>query len=354
MKKNIRLVAMWIACGLALSACGAVDQIKARTLAREGNEAYRAYDYRGAITKYLEAEKLDPEVSNLYLNLGYSYFSIYDPASENPMEKGAAREAVRAFDEHLKRNPEDETARSFQIKIMIKAAPEDPELSDRAYKLFLSDLAKDPSNKEARQYLVTLFIDCKRYEDAVKFFEKDIEARPDDAEIMKILAIIADKSNRIQEAVDWYWKRATTAKNDEQRASYYYEVGTYAWNLLHYSPNRVSGADALKLADQGIQAVRLAMSLKDKYAEAMVYGNLLYLKRMLYETEEMGRYWDSALAYELRSAAGQILAERKKEKEGAGTGTEGGSGGKEGETAPSGEPAPPSAPQPPTAPAPAG
>ncbi len=351
--KNLRLVALWLACGALLSACGAVDQIKARTLAREGNEAYRAYDYRGAIAKYKEAEKFDPEVSNLYLNLGYSYFSIYDPASEDPIEKGAAREAVRAFDEHLKRNPEDEAARNFQVKIMIKAAPEDQELSDRAYRLFLSDLEKDPKNTEARQYLVTLFIDCKRYEDAVKFFEKDLSERPDDAEIMKILAIVADKSNRIQEAVDWYWRRAVTAKNDEQRATYYYEVGTYAWNLLHYSPNRVSGAEAVKLADQGIQAVRLAMSLKDKYAEAMVYGNLLYLKRMLYETEEMGRYWDSALAYELRSAAGAILAERKKEKEGA-AGSEGGEGSAPAPTQDGAAPQPPSAPQPPAAPAPAG
>lgn len=353
MTKNHRLAALWLACAFILSACGAVDQIKARTLAREGNEAYRAYDYRGAITKYREAAKLDPEVSNLYLNLGYAYFSVYDPSSSDELEKGAAREAVRAFDEHLKRNPEDEAARNFQVKIMIKAAPEDTELSDRAYRLFLSDLEKDPKNTEARQYLVTLFIDCKRYEDAVKFFAKDLAERPEDAEIMKILAIIADKSNRIQEAVDWYWKRATTAKTDDARATYYYEVGTYAWNLLHYSPNRVSGAQAVKLADQGIQAVRLAMSLKDKYAEAMVYGNLLYLKRMLYESEEMGRYWDSALAYEMRSAAGLILAERKKEQEGAAS-PEGGEGSTPPPAPDGAAPQPPAPPQPPAEPAPAG
>jgi hypothetical protein len=56
----------------------------------------------------------------------------------------------------------------------------------------------------------------------------------------------------------------------------------------------------------------------------MVYGNLLWLKRALYETEDVARAWDQALAFELRVAAGRILMERKqkaeaeKEKTGAG------------------------------------
>jgi len=299
---------------LLLSGTGC-DVIEARGLAREGNEAYLAFDYRTAIDKYHQAMELDPETPNLYLNLGYAYFSIFDPTSDEKDEREAAIEAVEAFEKHLERNPEDDAARVFQIKTLIKAAPHDEKMADRALETFLKMLERNPEDHEARQYLITLFIDCQRYEDAVAFFRKELEAEPDDVETMKILAIIADKSERTQEAVDWYWRRAEQVDDPEKKASLYYEVGTYAWNLLHYQPDRMQGVEAIKLADQGIEACNKAMALKDRYAEAMVYGNLLYLKRARFEPTEEARSFDQVRAFELRKAAGKIMLERKKAAE---------------------------------------
>jgi len=295
--------------------CGLVDTIQARGLAREGNALYLKSDYRKAIEKYQQALELDPDTPNLHLNLGYSYFSIYNPNSESEQDRQAAREAVKYFSEHLKRHPKDENARIFEIKTLLTAAPSDPELADRALKTFLKMLQENPKDHEARQYLITLFIDCKRYEDAVKFFEDDLRRKPNDIETMKILAIIADKSDRIQEAIDWYWRRAEVTDDQEKKAMLFYEIGTYTWNMLHYQPDRVTGPAAIKIADQGIEACRYAMQLKEKYAEALVYANLLYLKRAVYESEEVGRTWDHAIAFELRVEAGKILGERKKKAE---------------------------------------
>ena len=297
------------------------EVIEARQLAREGNEAYLAFDYRTAVGKYLKAAELDPETPNLYLNLGYSYFSIYDPTSDKTDELAAAARAVDAFAEHLERNPDDEGARIFQIKTLLKAAPHDEKMADIALKTFLDMLAANPKDHEARQYLITLFIDCLRYDDAVGFFAADLAGKPDDVETMKILAIIADKSAKTQAAVDWYWRRADAIDDPERKALLFYEVGTYAWNLLHYQPDRASGVKAVKLADQGIEACYRAMDLKEKYAEAMVYANLLYLKRAMFETDEQGRAFSQFQAFDLRRAAGKILMERKKtgekEKEGS-------------------------------------
>ena len=297
---------------ILLSFGAGCDVIEARGLAREGNEAYLAYDYRTAIDKYHQAMELDPETPNLYLNLGYAYFSIFDPTSDEKDEREAAIEAVDAFEKHLERNPEDDAARVFQIKTLIKAAPHDEKMADRALETFLEMLERNPEDHEARQYLITLFIDCQRYKDAVAFFRKELEAEPDDVETMKILAIIADKSERTQEAVDWYWRRAEQVEDPAKKASLYYEVGTYAWNLLHYQPDRMQGVAAIKLADQGIEACNKAMDLKDRYAEAMVYGNLLYLKRARFEPTEEARSFDQVRAFELRKAAGKIMLERKK------------------------------------------
>jgi tetratricopeptide (TPR) repeat protein len=200
-------------------------------------------------------------------------------------------------------------------------------LADIAHKTFLEMLEANPADHEARQYLITLFIEGKRYQDAVSFFSRELEKNPGDIETMKILAIIADKSDQTQDAVDWYWQRAEVTGDAEKKAVLLYEVGTYSWNLLHYQPDRIIGTDAIKLVDQGIQACRKAMILKDKYVEAMIYANLLYLKRAIYEQEEVARNWDQSIAFELRVEAGKILGERKKKQEAEKEKKEGNSGG---------------------------
>ncbi len=310
--RTTRLLAWTAVLSFFGAGCGLWDTIQARQLAREGNALYLKSDYHNAIEKYRQALELDPDTPNLQLNLGYSYFSIYNPNSDSEQDRRAAKEAVEYFSRHLERHPDDENARIFQIKTLLTAAPSDPGLADRALKTFLKMLQKNPDDHEARQYLITLFIDCKRYEDAVKFFESDLRQKPDDIETMKILAIIADKSDKVQEAIEWYWRRADVSEDPQKQALLFYEIGTYTWNMLHYQPDRVTGAAAIKVADQGIEACRRAMQLKEKYAEAIVYANLLYLKRAVYETEEVGRTWDQAIAFELRVEAGKILGERKK------------------------------------------
>lgn len=302
---------------LLVPACGALDTVKARQLAREGNALYRASDFHGAIARYHEAIAIDPTTPNVYLNLGYALFSVYDPSSKDPADLKAAAEAVEAFDRHLLQVPKDEKAKAFRIKILLRAAPNDPATADKAYQHFVELLAQNPNDHEVRQFLVTLFIDCRRYANAVKHYEPQLKAKPDDVETMKILAIIADKAGETQEAVEWYRRRAESAPKDAQ-ASLFYELGTYAWNTLHYQPDKAKGVDAVKLADQGIEAERIAMSLKPEYAEAMAYANLLYLKRAAQEPTEQGKYFSEQLAYEFRTESARILGARK-EKEAAAT-----------------------------------
>ena len=303
-------IGMFLALGFIICVSGC-NIIEARQVAREGNQAYTDSDYRTAIAKYHEAIALDPETPNLYLNLGYSYFSIYEPTSRDPASKSAAIKAVDAFEQHLLRYPDDEGASLFQIKTLLKAAPSDPRMAEKAKQTFLRMLEQNPKDHEARQYLITLFVDCQRYRDAVDFFKPELVNNPQDIETMKILAIIADKSRRTQDAIDWYWQRAQSIQDPQKRAMLFYEVGTYTWNTLHYQSERHLGAKAIIIADQGIEACLRAMALKKRYAEAMIYANLLYLKRALFEPTEHGRSFSENKAYEFRVKAGKILQARK-------------------------------------------
>jgi tetratricopeptide (TPR) repeat protein len=295
-----------------LAGCGLPDVIRARSLARDGNKLYLDGDYKGAIDKYLQAEKIDPETPNLYLNLGYAYYSIFKPDTSDT-DKGIqyALHAIDVFGKHLQRNPHDEAARVFQAKILLKAAPFDKSIADNALRTFRELLAKNPDDVEARQYLISLFIDCQRYDDAVAFFQPLLAKNPRDTDSMKILAIIAEKCHRTQDAISWYLKRAEVEPREEKKAEFLYEVGTYAWGLLHYHPDRATPEESQALIETGLNATQKAMTLKKNYAEAMAYTNLLLLKRVNYDLTDEAKYQDQMLALQLREEAGRILKKRK-------------------------------------------
>jgi tetratricopeptide (TPR) repeat protein len=292
------------------SACHPLDTIAARRIARDANAAYRALDYPGAIAKYREALALDPATPNANLNLGYALFSIYNPEATDDTERLAAAEAITAFERHLEATPDDARAKIFRIKILLRAAPHDPAIADKAFAHFSELLAQNPLDRELRQYMVSLFIDCKRYKQAVEYFTADLKTNPDDIETMKALAIIADKSGEPFEALRWYRQRAEIVNEPAQKAVLFYELGTYAWNMLHYQPDRMLGVEGLRFSDLGIEACNRARALNDPYPEAMVYANLLYLKRALFEPTSEGKYIDQMLAYDLRAKAAALMGPR--------------------------------------------
>lgn len=322
MKSGVRHTAMYglpLLAGLALFwsviGCGLPEVIEARGLAREGNRLYLEGDFEGAIAKYLEAQRVDPETPNLNLNLGYAYYSVFRPEND-PRDHGVrhALAAIAVFEKHLERHPTDETARVFLAKLMLKAAPFDKSIADRARRSFLGLLEANPADVEARQYLISLFIDCQMYDAAEAFFLPQLTKNPRDTDAMKLLAIIAEKCGRTQDAVRWYLERAKAATAPAQQAEFLYEVGTYIWSLLHYHPERASSEQAQALIAQGLEATERAMSLKQDYAEAMVYANLLLLKRVEHQPTEEAQYQDQMAALELRQKAEQILARRKREQ----------------------------------------
>ncbi|MCU0661733.1 MAG: tetratricopeptide repeat protein [Myxococcota bacterium] len=322
MKSDIRrTIEIWLIhlAGLAFllnaAGCGLPEIIEARSLAREGNRLYLEGDFDGAIAKYLKAQRVDPETPNLNLNLGYAYYSVFRP-EENSRDHGVANAvaAISVFEKHIQRHPTDEDARVFLAKLMLKAAPYDKSIADRALKSFLDLLEANPADVEARQYLISLFIDCRRYDDAEAFFLPQLKKNPRDTDAMKILAVIADKCGRTQDAVRWYLERVSVATTPAKKAEFHYEVGTYIWSLLHYHPERATSEEAQALIAQGLEATTQAISLKQDYAEAMVYANLLLLKRVPYQPTEEAKYQDEMAALQWRQEAEQILARRKREQ----------------------------------------
>ena len=302
------------ALALSLSACGALQAVQARQLAREGNALYRASQYRPASEKYRRAIGLDPAMPNVHLNLGYALSGVFDPGSNRPEDRQAASEALAALDAHLEQVPTDDQARAFRNRLLVRAAPGDPAVADRAFAQLTALLGERPDDLEAQRLLAALLVDCRRWTQAVEHYEPLLRARPDDVETMRILALVADKAGHTQAAVDWYRRRAEAAKDPGQQAAFYFELGLYAWSALRSSPQRASGVEALVLADQGIEACRRAMALEPLHVEAMAWANLLYLERAAAEPTGQGRYFDQRIAHELRTLAARTLQARRRQE----------------------------------------
>lgn len=205
--------------------------------AQEAVDLYHKGQVQEAANKFAEAEKLDPNIATIQLNLAFSNLALsqtFVPGS--PQAKDASGKAIDAFQKFLKLKPADERARS---------------------------------------YLVQTFVDTGRYDDAVAFFKPEVEKTPPNGEALATLGTIANKTGRFQDAKTWYEKRiAAEPANPDARLA----VGVLMWDYLH-NHIELQGDDRLKMADDAIAQLAEAIKIAPNAPNAYTYTNLVYRER---------------------------------------------------------------------------
>jgi len=229
---------------LALLAGGTgCEDVHARKLVKEGNDLYRAGEYKGAVDRYNEAEKLSPHLRVIYINRAYAYLLQFAPGSNTPENNAAAEGAITSYKRFLE----------FQ-----------------------------PNRKDVRDLLIQLWLDSGHYDDALAYFQGVLQKEPNNLEAVRTIGIINSKAGRFQDALKWYEKRASL---EERNPEGWYAVGTLCWEQLHnHGPDGgapLMGPPRLALADHGIHTLEKALALNNKYIEAYTYTNLLYRERAL-------------------------------------------------------------------------
>ena len=97
MRSSAAYLALFIGLSVTLTGCGYLNQVRAMKAFKDGNKAYAASDWRVAVQKYEEAEKLTAGDATcewcpaIYFYLGNSYDNMYRPA-----RKGEAAKIGRA------------------------------------------------------------------------------------------------------------------------------------------------------------------------------------------------------------------------------------------------------------------
>ena len=239
-------------------------KLRARIQLKEGNSAYSNEDYKDAIEQYQRGLKLDPDATFAWRSVGLAALAIYRPGEETPENKQTGDLAIEAFEKYLVDYPEDE---------------------------------------KVRDYLMTMYINTKRYDDALAYLDRMAAAQPGEADQVRKLKInILTQADRFEEA----WQLAQQGGVDPEA---FYTIGVAAWDAAYNDPE-LNFEARQKVVDLGIQALDRAVKAKDDYAEAMVYYGLILREKAKLTTDGTERLALDEQSLDWRNKAQELLKAR--------------------------------------------
>jgi tetratricopeptide (TPR) repeat protein len=234
-----------MALGLALAALtgcqGVVDRLKANYATKQGNDLYKAQSFGKAIEWYRYANYLNPDLLDVYKNTAFAYMALYKPGSKHPKDLRYAQGAIDNLMQYLKAFPEDH---------------------------------------DAENYLLTVFLQAERYDEAAQYFEDALKKRGTDkaqaSELMQRIGMIYAKKGDFDKSLEWNKKRAEIETDNPEA---YYTIGVLCWDKVYHSPLTIDLDRRRELIDMGLDYLKRAADLRKDYFEAALYINLLYRER---------------------------------------------------------------------------
>ncbi len=242
---------------LAVAALGGCDRIKAKQAIKKGDEFFKATQYQSALAEYQEAVRLDPSDKKLLKRLGLAYMGMYQPGSKHPKDLEFAQKAIDNLKQYAQAYPED---------------------------------------TKALEYLVSMYLNTERYDDAIAFYQNDLLKRnPKDSKAMQSLAMLYFRKGDFDNGVAWLKKRLEVEGNNPE---VYYLIGVQAWDRSYHFPD-LDPALRAKIVEEGLAALNKAVELKPDYFDAISYINLLYREKAKMETDQAKKqeYTDMANKY---------------------------------------------------------
>lgn len=212
------------------------NSFKAKMEVKKGNELYAAKQFEPAIAKYQHALSLAPDLYTIHENIGLAYMAMYVPGSTHPKDVEYATNAIAAFKEFLKH---------------------------------------DPGNAQVNEFLITMYLNADRKEDAAAYFEVQLQKDPSDLQTMQKLAFLYAQMGKFEDSLKWYQKRADVdAKNPEA----YYIIGVICWEKSFKTPD-ITAEERERLVNVGMESLEKAIKINPSYSDAYLYENLLYREK---------------------------------------------------------------------------
>ncbi len=222
MKTSARIVAL-LAIGAALLSTTGCNKLKARSELNQGVRAYRDAKYEQAIDHFQKAVSLDENLKYAKLYLATAYAQQYVPGIDSPEMNRIAQQAIDQYK---------------------------------------SVLQSDPKDVNSLKGIAYLYLQMKRLDDAQEYYKKAITADPNDPEAYYSVGVI-----------DW---SAAYKDTGERKAKVNLKVDDELKN--EKLCEEIKAANEARV-DDGIKMLQIAIDKRQDYDDAMVYMNLLYLRK---------------------------------------------------------------------------
>ena len=274
MRLKHRALALALAASLvATTGCKqTINHLKANYYIKQGNQLYKAGDHLKAIDWYKRAIRYNPDFPLPYYDTALCYMALYKPGSKHPKDQEYLQGAIDYFTRFLR---------------------------------------YEPMNDDAKGFLLNVYMQGERYDDAAAFFEKELKAKQGDpqaaSQLMQRLGMIYAKKGEFETSLDWYKKRAELDKNSPEAL---YTIGVLCWDKVYHQGASLDNEKRSQLIDMGLDYLNRSAAMKTDYFEAVLYVNLLYrekakLAHEMGNDDDMNKYVEEAnknqkLALEMR------------------------------------------------------
>lgn len=244
---------------LVLPALGC-GKIRARADLKKGNSFYQQEQYAKALESFQKGLEADPDATFAWRSVGLSALALYRPGDESPRNIEIGATAIDAFEKYLADYPDDE---------------------------------------KVPEYLMTMYVNLKKFDDAIAFIDQRIQEKPQQSAALQRAKInILTQSGRLDQAFE-----LVQQLEGDERAQALYSIGVSAWDRVFRDPGTLDYESRGRLVTMGLDAIKRALDIKPDYFEAMVYYGLLYRQKANLETDPEKRLEDERIAGEWQRKA---------------------------------------------------
>jgi tetratricopeptide (TPR) repeat protein len=216
----------WLIAALLVPLAGC-SELRARHLAREGNQHFREGDYAAAVSAYSASERLYP-LPVVAFNHGLACRQLMLPGAKSAENERSVECALAAFK-----------------RLKNQVAPNDP---------------------AAINALIQVYSRWDRWDDALHWTLERARREPQNAEA--------------QYAVGVFIYNRLFARGGGTEQSSFDPRSTQAGRPLPVpAPGDITGPERVALADQGIEHLQKAVAIRPNYADALTYLGLLYRQK---------------------------------------------------------------------------
>jgi tetratricopeptide (TPR) repeat protein len=227
LKKLAPLFAV-LALAVVATGCGTLRALKARDQLNKGVAAYREAQFQAAIEHFKSAVQLDPRLLNAKLYLATAYAQQYVPGGDSEGNVKTGNQAISAFEDVLKLDPQNTTALASIAQIYYNMKD-----FDKAKQFQRRRIEAEPNNPEPYYWIGVI--------DWAVCFQKDGEVRKD-------LNLMSVNKRGVLPALPEKYRAQLEAENS-------------------------------KLIDEGLQALNKSLELKPNDFDTMAYLNLMYRQK---------------------------------------------------------------------------